>query len=680
MYGLTLHFPIRANLRDLTGGAADDGNCAPACQATAKALEGLRTARTPGAASAVLEELHRFADLGNEHAHWALAVLALECFGDAGCLPSVERHVRHLRLAAARGHSEAQAKLAQLYLQGEVVPRDVRRAKKLLLQAGQAGSTLAVKLLAQASVPEATLLQHLERAATRGNTEALLQLALRLLAAPSGKDVARGVSLLKQAAARRNPVAAQRLGDLYRQPRGGPVRYDIVQAAGYLYKAATWWREEVTGLLCRQEEDELRLLEVTAVYDAAHRQQFIMQHAVIAWHCLASEQRRALSSLRREVDQRLCRRALVKWFLNVMRCRAQLSLNRHLPRVAALTLRVVAAWGSWAAVMRKSAAGNMRIIIAQMGKSLCDRVFRSWARYLQYSPTSHQSCHALASAFDCWRKSVRSQTGARRLLRALSRTCVAAQGAALRRWISQASASWQSTAAAQLRLLREETAAQEEAMERFRQRCELELQQWRRMVEKERAANAALESLSRNEEERAWLQSMDQKNIAQVSMQRSSRSAALAANFTDHQSALKSSSVLGASARGRAEERPRHVSSMHGPSLDLTPPSLGHRSRTSHNYYGSDQDTGRSSAGSLASSPGWQLPTNSQWLTSPCIGSSTGTAASTPSPFVRSSTATAASTPAPKHQAELMWTPPDARRLTPESSRGQDRRARSIGI
>merc|ERR1712096_344325 len=116
-------------------------------------------------------------------------------------------------------------------------------------------------------------------------------------------------------------------------------------------------------------------------------------------------------------------------------------------------------------------------------------MFRAWARSLYDSPGSRKSCHALAGAFNCWRKSVRSQAGARRLLRALSRTCVAAQGAALRRWASQASAAWQSTAAAQLRLLLEEAAAQEEAMERFRQRCELELQQWRRLVEKERAAN-----------------------------------------------------------------------------------------------------------------------------------------------------------------------------------------------
>merc|ERR1739848_812204 len=120
------------------------------------------------------------------------------------------------------------------------------------------------------------------------------------------------------------------------------------------------------------------------------------------------------------------------------------------------------------------------------------------------------------------------------------------------------------------------------------------------VVEKERAVNCALEGLSRNEEEHAWLKGMDQKSVAQVAMPRSSRRAVSATGFAEHvgkpPSKLQTSSAI-----ARAEEQPR---SRRGPGLNLVPPSLGHGSPACHDDQGLDRDIGYSSVGSLTSSPG----------------------------------------------------------------------------
>jgi TPR repeat protein len=174
------------------------------------------------------------ADAGDREAMFALAMMRLA--GRGGTTTNREEAVKLLASSAKLGNPKAAYNLALIYLEGQTLPQDVRRAAELLRVAADAGNPEAQYALAtfykegtgvEKDLEKAVRL--LQAASLAGNVDAEVEYAIAMFnGSGTPKNQPAAVALLRKAARQNSPIAQNRLARVLAFGTG--VQQDKVEA------------------------------------------------------------------------------------------------------------------------------------------------------------------------------------------------------------------------------------------------------------------------------------------------------------------------------------------------------------------------------------------------------------------------------------------------------------------
>ncbi len=173
-------------------------------------------------------------DAGDREAMFALAMMRLS--GRGGTTTNREEAVKLLASSAKLGNPKAAYNLALLYLEGQTLPQDVRRAAELLRVAADAGNPEAQYALATfykegtgvEKDPEKAV-RLLQAASLAGNVDAEVEYAIAMFnGTGTPKNQPAAVALLRKAAKQNSPIAQNRLARVLAFGTG--VQQDKIEA------------------------------------------------------------------------------------------------------------------------------------------------------------------------------------------------------------------------------------------------------------------------------------------------------------------------------------------------------------------------------------------------------------------------------------------------------------------
>jgi TPR repeat protein len=163
-----------------------------------------------------------------------------------GVEQSSSKYIEYLTRAAEAGLPSAMLQLGSVYVQGELLPQDRKKAQMWLDGAVRGGRLDGLKWLVRmfsgeygGYVEESATIRYGEMMVERGTATALEKLLLGRLyttGRPESLNRQRGLALLEEAAALEEGRAARLLGDLYLSGQGGEK--DLSKAMRYFRQAA----------------------------------------------------------------------------------------------------------------------------------------------------------------------------------------------------------------------------------------------------------------------------------------------------------------------------------------------------------------------------------------------------------------------------------------------------------
>ena len=224
---------------------------------------------------------------------YELPVVPDEEGGDGKAVRDYEKAVAWLEKAAEAEHASAQYALANIYLAGEAVAKDVTKATELFTRAAKQGHDYAAyqlgKQFLQGEETEKDVeaaIKWLKQSAAANNQYAQYSLGkLYLDGEKVEKDIRTAITYLKKSAAQNNAFAEYRLGRFYL--RGGYVEADVKEAVQWLEQSASQgnqYAQYALGklYLCghevpRNKEKALPYLEASAAQGNIYAQ-FLLDH------------------------------------------------------------------------------------------------------------------------------------------------------------------------------------------------------------------------------------------------------------------------------------------------------------------------------------------------------------------------------------------------------------------
>ena len=224
---------------------------------------------------------------------YELPVVPDEEGGDGKAVRDYEKAVAWLEKAAEAEHASAQYALANIYLAGEAVAKDVTKATELFTRAAKQGHDYAAyqlgKQFLQGEETEKDVeaaIKWLKQSAAANNQYAQYSLGkLYLDGEKVEKDIRTAITYLKKSAAQNNAFAEYRLGRFYLL--GEDVEADVKEAVQWLEQSASQgnqYAQYALGklYLCghevpRNKEKALQYLEASAVQGNIYAQ-FLLDH------------------------------------------------------------------------------------------------------------------------------------------------------------------------------------------------------------------------------------------------------------------------------------------------------------------------------------------------------------------------------------------------------------------
>lgn len=224
---------------------------------------------------------------------YELPVVPDEEGGDGKAVRDYEKAVAWLEKAAEAEHASAQYALANIYLAGEAVAKDVTKATELFTRAAKQGHDYAAyqlgKQFLQGEETEKDVeaaIKWLKQSAAANNQYAQYSLGkLYLDGEKVEKDIRTAITYLKKSAAQNNAFAEYRLGRFYLL--GEDVEADVKEAVQWLEQSASQgnqYAQYALGklYLCghevpRNKEKALPYLEASAAQGNIYAQ-FLLDH------------------------------------------------------------------------------------------------------------------------------------------------------------------------------------------------------------------------------------------------------------------------------------------------------------------------------------------------------------------------------------------------------------------
>ena len=224
---------------------------------------------------------------------YELPVVPDEEGGDGKAVRDYEKAVAWLEKAAEAEHASAQYALANIYLAGEAVAKDVTKATELFTRAAKQGHDYAAyqlgKQFLQGEETEKDVeaaIKWLKQSAAANNQYAQYSLGkLYLDGEDVEKDIRTAITYLKKSAAQNNAFAEYRLGRFYLL--GEDVEADVKEAVQWLEQSASQgnqYAQYALGklYLCghevpRNKEKALPYLEASAAQGNIYAQ-FLLDH------------------------------------------------------------------------------------------------------------------------------------------------------------------------------------------------------------------------------------------------------------------------------------------------------------------------------------------------------------------------------------------------------------------
>ena len=224
---------------------------------------------------------------------YELPVVPDEEGGDGKAVRDYEKAVAWLEKAAEAEHASAQYALANIYLAGEAVAKDVTKATELFTRAAKQGHDYAAyqlgKQFLQGEETEKDVeaaIKWLKQSAAANNQYAQYSLGkLYLDGEKVEKDIRTAITYLKKSAAQNNAFAEYRLGRFYLL--GEDVEADVKEAVQWLEQSASQgnqYAQYALGklYLCghevpRNKEEALPYLEASAAQGNIYAQ-FLLDH------------------------------------------------------------------------------------------------------------------------------------------------------------------------------------------------------------------------------------------------------------------------------------------------------------------------------------------------------------------------------------------------------------------
>lgn len=224
---------------------------------------------------------------------YELPVVPDEEGGDGKAVRDYEKAVAWLEKAAEAEHASAQYALANIYLAGEAVAKDVTKATELFTRAAKQGHDYAAYQLGKQFLQEEetekdveAAIKWLKQSAAANNQYAQYSLGkLYLDGEKVEKDIRTAITYLKKSAAQNNAFAEYRLGRFYLL--GEDVEADVKEAVQWLEQSASQgnqYAQYALGklYLCghevpRNKEKALPYLEASAAQGNIYAQ-FLLDH------------------------------------------------------------------------------------------------------------------------------------------------------------------------------------------------------------------------------------------------------------------------------------------------------------------------------------------------------------------------------------------------------------------